>query len=272
MFCAYCAQSVLIFELDADRAGLESFLVHVLSGNQRDAVGWQFEVFGCGCVETDTLGVGRVNDRDRLVDHQQQIVVYRFQDRLVLAVGQVFLPEIGFIGLVGIVSVLVMMMTPTALVSFFMLVVMMTPTALVSFFMLVVMMTSAALVSFFMLVMMMTSAALVSFFMLVMMMTPTALVAVLVLVMMMTPAALVSSFVLVMMMAFFPMMVPAAASGKDAAGGVYEYVRAECGLHAVFLLNSVFGVLRKGCHRDDEDLSAEVQWFHNLSCLLFYVR
>ena len=105
--------------------------------------------------------------------------------------------------------------------------------------------------------MVMSSAALVSFFMLVMVMSS---------------AALVSFFMLVVMMAFFPMMVPAAASGKDTAGGVYEYVRAEGGLHAVFLLNSVFGVLRKGCHRDDEDLSAEVQWFHVISCLLFYVR
>ena len=124
-------------------------------------------------------------------------------------------------------------------------------------FMLVVMMTSAALVAAFMFVMVMSSAALMAFFMLVVMMTP---------------AALVAAFVVMVGMSFFPVMVSAAASGKDAAGGVYEYVRAECGLHAVLLLNSVFGILRKGCHRDDEDLSAEVQWFHNLSCLLFYVR
>ena len=219
-------------------------------------------------IESDPLGIGRIDDDHRFVDHQQQVVVDRFRHRVFLSVGQILAGEVCLVRLVRIVgrfvvmsaaatlvAVLVMVSSAAAFVS--VLVVMFATAALVS--VLVVMSATAALVSVF--VMVSSAAAFVS--VLVMVSATAALVSVLVVVS--ATAALVSIFVVVSA----TMMMPAAAAGDDPAGGIYEQVGTAESLHAVFLAKGVLGLPRQLRHGDKKYFSVEVQWFHRFSEIIF---
>ena len=140
--------------------------------------------------------------------------------------------------------------------------------ALVSVFVVVVMSSSsAALVSVFVVVVMPSSAALVSVFVVVVMPSFTALVPVFVVVVMSFPsAALVSVFVVVVM----PSSAALAWMFLQAAGSVYEYVRASDVLQSVFLFYGATHFFVQCSHRDYHYFPVEVQCFHMFFCVFCF--